>query len=158
MICEGQSTDELLHELRRQKALLECQNELSPDGILVVDHERRWLSCNQRFLDMWRVHEQPVQERRSSPDFVRSLSRFVKHPEQFARRTEECYASPDKESWEEIEMLDGRVIERYSVPFRPPEGGPSGRAWYIRDITGRKRVEQELRESENKFRAIFDAE
>ena len=158
MIREGQSTDELLDELSRQKALLECQNELSPDGILVVDHERRWLTCNQRFLDMWRVDQQPVQERRSSPDFVRSLSRFVKHPEQFARRTEECYAHPERESWEEIEMLDGRIIERYSVPFKPHEDALPGRAWYFRDITGRKRVEQELRESENKFRTIFDAE
>ena len=54
-ITESKQAEE---EIRFQNALLKCQGETSPDGILVVDEDGKMISFNQRFVDMWGVPEQ----------------------------------------------------------------------------------------------------
>ena len=47
-------------------------------------------------------------------------------------------------SRDEIALTDGRVFDRYSAPMFGPDDRYYGRVWYFRDITERKRAEQEL--------------
>ena len=70
-------------------------------------------------------------------------SQQFKDSEQFRARVEDIYASSPPESYDLLELLDGRVIERFSRIQRIDERNV-GRVWSFRDITERRRAEQAL--------------
>ena len=112
-------------ELQFQTAILSTQMGTSPDGILVVDENRNWISFNERFLEMWQV-PQDIQDSRSSLDALAWVSEKVEDREGFQRRVEELYSEPDTEGRDEIGLRNGSVFERYSSPMRGPGAGKVG--------------------------------
>ena len=76
-------------------------------------------------------------------------------PEAFRAKAGELHANPEAELDNMIEFKDGRVFERYSKP-QYVGGVAVGRVWSFRDVTERRRAEQELRESEQQFRQVFN--
>jgi len=58
------------------------------------------------------------------------------------------YAHPDEVSRDEIELVDGTVLDRYSSPVRDKAGKYYGRIWTFRDITEHRKVEAQLRQSQ----------
>jgi PAS domain S-box-containing protein len=129
--------------LRFQKALLEAQGEASLDGILVVSTERTFLYFNQRFVEMWGIPRQ-VMESRSSQAALEAVLNKVSDPAGFVARVNYLYEHRDEKSQEEVTLMDGRTLDRYSAPVQSPEGIYYGRVWYFRDITERKRVEEAI--------------
>ena len=59
----------------------------------------------------------------------------TKHPQVFLRRVEELYANPEAEDQCQVELKDGRTLERYSTSLRNENGEYLGRVWFFRDIT-----------------------
>ncbi|HEV7501549.1 MAG TPA: PAS domain S-box protein, partial [Vicinamibacteria bacterium] len=78
----------------------------------------------------------------------------LRAPDQFLRKLQQVYSHPDVESFDVLDFNDGRVFERYSIP-QMLDGQPVGRVWSFRDVTGRRRAEAALRESEASFRLLF---
>ncbi|TCJ15999.1 PAS domain S-box protein [Rubrobacter taiwanensis] len=138
-------------KLRFQKALLESQTEASIDGILVVSEGGEILSYNRRFVEIWSVPEEVMDSRRDE-DVLRFVVEKVEDPVGFRARVGYLYEHPEEESHEEIPLRDGRVLDRYSAPVRSADGVYYGRVWYFRDITGRKRAEEQLR----RYAALID--
>jgi diguanylate cyclase (GGDEF)-like protein/PAS domain S-box-containing protein len=76
--------------------------------------------------------------------------------EAFLARVKYLYEHPDEKAHDELKLMDGRVIERHSAPLRDARQKYLGRIWYFRDITERERAAEALKQSETRFKAIFD--
>lgn len=66
---------------------------------------------------------------------------LVRDAHRFLERVRELYDTPDVESLEDIELRDGRIIERHGGPVHDSSGGYVGHLWTFRDVT-RLRVEE----------------
>jgi diguanylate cyclase (GGDEF)-like protein len=90
---------------------------------------------------MWQCPEPLVSgRRRCRHGFVLDQ---VANPEAFLAKLEELYSQPEAESHDTLQFKDGRVFERHSTPQRV-DGEVVGRVWSFRDVTDRKRLEDEL--------------
>jgi signal transduction histidine kinase len=134
-----------------QHSLIRTIQEVALDGILVVDNDGHVLSHNERLFEVWRIPPSQIprplsaatREEPIPPLLAASLER-VKDPEGYLRRASEFYGESDAIDESEVELKDGRTLERYSRSLRNENGKYLARAWFFRDITERKRYEQEL--------------
>lgn len=133
-------------------SLLRAIQEASPDGILVVDQHSHIISFNQRFLDIWQIDEECRPDEQAVFDKLpeNSLLDFalaqLKHPDAFLQRIQELYDNPAMHEHTEIELIDGRTLERHSAGLHDDQGNYLGRVWFFRDITQQKRNEALLRD------------
>lgn len=142
-------------ELDEKRAFFETLAANSVLGILVVDQAGRKVFQNPRMVELWNIppaFASDVDDRKQF-EFVTSRT---KDPAQFAARVRHLYAHPDESSQDEIEAVDGTVLDRYSAPVLAPDGRNFGRIWSFHDITERKRTEQKLRENERFVRGALD--
>ena len=129
------------HRHRFQSLLLHAIYDVSPVGILVVDGTGTILSHNRRFLDIWHL-EKANRVGREDDALLASVAAQVKDPEAFRRRVAALYADPSADDRCEIELKDGRTLDRTSTALQAPGGEYLGRVWFFHDISERKRVEE----------------
>ncbi len=125
----------------RSLSLLQATLESTADGILVVDLAGKIVSYNQRMAEMWGIPAELF----ASGDDARAIGAALEklsHPEEFLAKVKELYDQPDVASYDVLDLKDGRVFERYSQPQRI-EGRSVGRVWSFRDVTERRRAEEQ---------------
>lgn len=127
------------NELIFANVLLKAQMDASPSAIVVVDEERRILSFNDRFVKMWHFSEARVLEADGGL-ILESILLQVKHRQKVLDELQELSTEIDKPAETTIETLDGRFVDRYTVPLRDPSGQLLGRAWFFTDVTAQKSV------------------
>ncbi|HOI72636.1 MAG TPA: PAS domain S-box protein [Syntrophales bacterium] len=139
-----------------RNALLSAQQEASIDGILAVDSEGKIILHNKRFTEIWKVPPAIVATQ-SDELLLKSVRRWLVDPETFLEKVNYLYDHPHETCQDEILLSDGRVLERYSSPLTGADNQYFGRVWFFRDITERKRVEEELKESETRYSTFINS-
>ena len=133
-------------ESRQAKAaassLLSATIESTVDGIMAVDQHGEIVACNRRFAEMWSIGEEALYSGDSNKLLV-SLLGQVRDPVRFFEKVSELYWLPELESYDLVELSDGRCFERFSRP-KYTEGKAAGRVWTFHDITELKKLEAQL--------------
>ncbi len=149
-----------LKELEQQHAVLSNQLETSPDAILLVDVQRRILSCNRQFVDLWKV---PARLLKAGQDEAvqELLASQQSDPLAYGAWVRRIYEDQAEVRGDEMLLKDGRIVECHSAPLFQKTGAKRkqhlGRAWYFRDITQRKRAVEALEMAASVQHAIGDA-
>ena len=142
-------------QLQIQNALLQAQLDASPDGILAIDNNRNWIGGNQRFIDLWQLPDDIV-EQRSSRVTLQYVAQMVEDPEKFLGEIEKVYREQRGELFDEVAMKDGRIFERRSRPILDIEQNVLGRIWFYSDVTQERKSAALLRSAEADYRALFE--
>ncbi len=143
---EIRRTNEVL-ELRTKKlaqalVIMRATLESTTDAILATDEEGKVTDFNEKYIDMWKITRELLEGGMARE--VRELtSQNFADPQGFIARIEEIAAS-DQESFDLLELKDGRILERYSKVLTV-EGQRAGRVWSFRDVTERHLAESTSR-------------
>jgi PAS domain S-box-containing protein len=130
--------------LQWKTAFLEAQVNSSIDGILVVDQEGKKPLQNQRFVDLFKI-PQHIADEKADEKQLRWITGTIKNPGQFIEKIVYLNSHPNEISRDEIELKDGTILDRHSSPVVGKDGKYYGRIWTFRDITERRRAEEEIR-------------
>jgi PAS domain S-box-containing protein len=134
-------------------SLLQAVLDAAAEGILAVEIGGRIRSYNRQFVDLWGLDEE-ILKAQDNRLVIAAIRPKVKDPEAFQRRIEELYSKPEATAEDRIELLDGRVFERHSLPQYLGKD-IVGRVWSFRDVTQRLQAERALRQSEELFKVVF---
>ena len=132
-------------ELRWKTAFLEAQVDSALDGILVVDNQGKKILQNQRMNELWKIPP-PIAGNEDDAAQIQFITNQTKNPQPFADKVAYLYSHPDEVSRDEVELIDGTALERYSSPVRDKAGNHYGRIWTFRDITQRRTLEAQFRQ------------
>lgn len=136
------SLDLSSQELLQGNAELKATFESTPNGILIVDERGVLMNFNSKFTRMWHLPEDLVVSK-ADDRLLNFVLQQVRGAEAFMEKVRSFVAKPDAESFDIIEVTDGRIIEIYTQPLKLKERC-IGRVWCFRDVTQRERLEKEL--------------
>jgi PAS domain S-box-containing protein len=127
-------------ELARSLATISATLEATTDGILVTDDQGRVMSFNQRYVEIWPLPREVI-DLLEHWQLLEASSHCFADPQQFLARVRKIYDTAPPETFDLLELADGRVLERFSrIQFMAD--GNAGRVWSFRDITLRRRAEE----------------
>jgi PAS domain-containing protein len=132
-------------ESRWEAILAEAQVDSALDGILVVDSHGQIIHQNRRHRALWKI---PAHISENYTEQLKFFMKQTKHPGEFLKKVSYLYTHPDEVVRDEVELVDGTILDRYSSPVRDKAGKYYGRIWIFRDLTERRRREEQLRQSQ----------
>jgi len=133
-------TRELAHSLAMLRATLEA----TWNGILVTDDRGTVTDFNEKAIDMWRIPGDLV-DARQHRRVLEFIGQYFEDPRAFLARVDEIYDASLPESYDVLNLADGRVFELYSR-IQWVAGKNVGRVWSFRDVTATRRTDEALRE------------
>ena len=140
-------------DLKNRESSLQAILQSTADGILAVSAESKVLYANELFAKMWLIPQSIMTSQDDATLLQHVLNQLIE-PEKFIQKTQELYQS-DKDSFDTLYFKDGRVFERQSHPMQAGTNG-LGRVWSFRDVTERRRADEIIKESEKRFRSLFE--
>jgi signal transduction histidine kinase len=130
-------------ELQLRLMFLEGIANSTIDGFLVVNPYGQKILQNQRTIELWKIPQDIVDDP-SGIKQVNHVMYMTVNPEQFVSEINYLRDHPNDKSRDELELIDGTVLDRYSSPVIGPDGINYGRIWTFHDVTERKKAEKQL--------------
>ena len=125
--------------LGRSVSMLRAIIESTADGLLVTDEVGKILCYNQLYMNMWPLPRE-IMEGGYHQNILQYCCSSLKDPQQFMQSTRAIYSAWPPESFDLLQLRNGRWFERYTrVKFA--EGQKVGRVWSFRDVTERRQAE-----------------
>ncbi|ALV08909.1 putative bifunctional diguanylate cyclase/phosphodiesterase [Roseateles depolymerans] len=146
LVAMRDQTQQRHHDEERETLLAELRATLesTADGILVTDLAGRIRSFNQRLASLWGIPEDLLNER--NDDAVQAwMRRSVVDGQGYAMRLTAIQESPLLHTSDNIKLIDGRVMERVSLP-QWSRGRPIGRVYSFRDLSEKLAARQRIEE------------
>jgi PAS domain S-box-containing protein len=129
-------------ELASISSRLQATLEATAEGILLLDRAGKILNMNQCFSRMWGFPD-ALLARRIDEEAFAFMASFFTDQESYQRNLAAIHLDSDQESFDTLELADGRIFERRSRPARHAEQ-IIGRVFSFSDATERKAIEQQL--------------
>ena len=139
------SLEEKARRLDHSLSILRATIESTADGILVTDQDGLVLRFNELYLQMWQI-PRDIPNLSDHRQLLKFCCKCAKNPQWLMEETEGIYTSWPADSYDVLELADGRVFEQFSK-IQYIENQSIGRVWSFRDITARRHAEDALRES-----------
>jgi two-component system cell cycle sensor histidine kinase/response regulator CckA len=122
-----------------------------PDMVFIIDRDYRIVRCNQAATQLLSV---PM------PEILGQSCYKIMHdgewPHEFCPNRETLTTKQTSHREIKVPKL-GRVFDISTTPLLDEKGKVAGSVHVARDITGRKRTEEALRESEQRYHTLFDS-
>ena len=155
----GQTLGDTIERLNAEKALRESQEllratfEATADGIIAIEKDGLITHLNERFIYMWRIPEEIV-DQKDFNEVLNFMLKQLKNPDVFLLKLTNLERT-SKDAYDMIFFNDGRIFEQYSCPL-VQDGVKVGRVWSFKDVTEHQHAEQELRKSEKLYREAYE--
>lgn len=130
-------------ELRMHLMLYEGIANSTVDGFLVVDPKGQKILQTQRTIDLWKIPQEIVDDV-SGHKQVAHIMHMTVDPQKFISEIQYQMEHVDEKRLDEVELIDGTIMERYSSPVIGADGTHYGRIYTFHDITDRKKIEKQL--------------
>ncbi len=131
------------NQLETSLALLQSTLESTANGIVALSFTGEILSYNQKFVEMWQVPQGVILSKKC-PRSQKFFENQVKDPEAFRKSIWEAPVQSEDESYDIIELIDGRTFAHHSKA-QLLDGKIIGRVWSIWDISEFKLTKEVLK-------------
>lgn len=127
-----------LTEARSALALLLATLDSTTDGVLAMGYFGRAMHYNTRFVEMWRVPADKLDQLNDAALLTIQLAQ-VKDPDRFLALMTQRKSEPETDLFSVIELTDGRIFECKIKPQRV-QGKRVGTVTSFHDVTGCERM------------------
>lgn len=138
-----QAQEKRIKHLTASQTFLTNALNSTPDGVLAIHFASGAKYVNPRFTEMWGQAPDALMAPGQEIALMTHHASLVKGGAQFIARARELWAHMDGEVFDEIELKDGRLLERVITPVEA-NGKRVGLVFNFRDVTERSRAERKI--------------
>ncbi len=139
--------------LKEKSALMEALLDATYEALLVVDENNKRAVVNKQMLKTFSVPKEIAEDEDDSSLLKHAVS-MNRDPELFLKKVKYLYDHKDETSDDILELIDGKILQRYSAPIWDDDKY-YGRLWSFIDITQSWNTERALKENELFLKAII---
>lgn len=114
-------------------SLLTSILESIADGVIATDNNGNVVLCNRQLARMWAITDDEFNSPNES-ELLKKVLDQLKNPSNFMEVAYKAQADPNTETFDTLELKNGKIYERYSIPQLIDEK-IVGRVWSYRDVT-----------------------
>lgn len=142
-------------ELKASESRLATLISNLQSGVLLEDENRKIALTNNMFCNLFSIPANPDDLKGTDcSESAEQSKEYFKNPDTFVKRIEEILAKRDIVLSDELEMADGRILERDYIPIYN-DGIYKGHLWAYHDVTVGKNYKKNLEAQREKYSSII---
>ena len=153
-VCQEFAADKARTAVKDSSSFLQATLDAMSEGVILLDSMQNICHYNNKIIEMWNLHHHSAGTSNHQSLQLLMMEK-LKHPEVYSEIDKNLYAKPELDSCDILELEDGRFFERHSRP-QWLDNQIIGRILSFRDITKQIKAEQSARQSEEKFKMLFN--